>query len=93
MFHWQIYFFDMYFRYVREWIGCMTAAEIVSITDDNKYFIPEACKPYLELSYLASAMPTIAQNQKECINCFKKDGPKGINIVSADIQTFCLSTC
>ncbi|CAC5383474.1 unnamed protein product [Mytilus coruscus] len=64
-------------RYVREWLGCMSAAGFVSITPDDKYFIPEACKPHTESSKLASALPHVAANTSSVLECFKEDGPKG----------------
>lgn len=64
-------------RYVREWLGSMTAAEVVFMEGGDKYFIPEDCKPHLETSYLASALPVIAHNYKECLECFQQDGPSG----------------
>ncbi|XP_052083695.1 S-adenosylmethionine-dependent methyltransferase Rv2258c-like [Mytilus californianus] len=64
-------------RYVREWLGCMSAAGFVSITPDDKYFIPEACKPHTESSKLASVFPHIAANTSSVLECFKEDGPKG----------------
>ncbi|XP_071140396.1 S-adenosylmethionine-dependent methyltransferase Rv2258c-like isoform X1 [Mytilus edulis] len=64
-------------RYVREWLGCMSAAGYVSISSDDKYFIPEACKPHTESSKLASALLQLAANTSSVLECFKEDGPKG----------------
>ncbi|CAG2205552.1 unnamed protein product [Mytilus edulis] len=64
-------------RYVREWLGCMSAAGFVSITPDDKYFIPEACKPHTQSSGFASVLPLIAANTASLLECFKEDGPKG----------------
>lgn len=67
-------------RYVREWLGCLSAAEFINITDDHKYFIPEACKPHItESSFLACELPNVAKNMPSVLECFKKDGPKGFN--------------
>lgn len=55
----------------------MSAAGFVSITPDDKYFIPEACKPHTQSSGLASVLPLIAANTSSLLECFKEDGPKG----------------
>ncbi|XP_071140399.1 S-adenosylmethionine-dependent methyltransferase Rv2258c-like [Mytilus edulis] len=64
-------------RYVREWLGCMSAAGFVSITPDDTYLIPEACKPHTQSSGFASVLPLIAANTASLLECFKEDGPKG----------------
>ena len=52
----------------------MSAATFVTITTDDKYFIPEVCKPYIgRHKFLASDLPNL--------ECFQKDGPKGDSYV------------
>jgi len=56
----------------------MSAAKFVTITTDDKYFIPEACKPHIgRHSFLASDLPNLAANMPAVLECFQKDGPKG----------------
>ncbi|CAC5391668.1 unnamed protein product [Mytilus coruscus] len=43
-------------RYVREWLGCLSAAGFVCITPDDKYFIPEACKPHTESNTISNVL-------------------------------------
>ena len=68
----------------------MSAATFVTITTDDKYFIPEACKPHIEHSLLASELLTIFANTSAVLECFKKDGPNGDRYV---ILKICLQTC
>ena len=68
----------------------MSAAKFVTITTDDKYFIPEACKPHIENSLLASELLTVFANTSAVLECFQKDGPKGDRYV---ILKICLQTC
>ena len=68
----------------------MSAAKFVTITPDDKYFIPEACKPHIENSLLASELLTVFANTSAVLECFQKDGPKGDRYV---ILKICLQTC
>jgi hypothetical protein len=63
----------------------MSAAKFVTITPDDKYFIPEACKPHIEHSFLASDLPNIVANTSAVLECFQKDGPKGDRYVMPKI--------
>ena len=95
---WGVWIIIIYFsftiqcfnRYVREWLGSMSAAKFVTITPDDKYFIPEACKPHIENSFLASGLLIIFANTSAVLECFQKDGPKGDRYV---ILKICLQTC
>ena len=68
----------------------MSAAKFVTITPDDKYFIPEACKPHIENSLLASELLTVFANTSAVLECFQKDGPKGDRYV---ILKICLQMC
>ena len=63
----------------------MSAAKFVTITPDDKYFIPEACKPHIENSFLASGLLIIFANTSAVLECFQKDGPKGDRYVMLKI--------
>ena len=64
----------------------MSAAKFVTITTDDKYFIPEACKPHIvPHSFLASDLPNRAANMPSVLECFQKDGPKGDRYVCLSV--------
>jgi len=64
----------------------MSAAKFVTITTDDKYFIPETCKHYIGRHiFLASDLPNLAANTPAVLECFQKDGPKGDRYVMLKI--------
>jgi len=51
----------------------MSAATFVTITTDDKYFIPEVCKPYIgRHKFLASDLPNFAANMPLYLNAFRR---------------------
>lgn len=50
-------------RYVKEWLGCMVAANIVFMEGEEYYFIPENLKSCLGSSWYAPFLPILAQRQ------------------------------
>ncbi|XP_069103397.1 S-adenosylmethionine-dependent methyltransferase Rv2258c-like [Argopecten irradians] len=64
-------------RYVREWLGCMVASRVVSLNDEDKYFIPEHCKPGLGVAGILGIYSTVSAMSKKATECFRKDGPSG----------------
>lgn len=66
-------------RYVREWLGCMVAAEIVYVDKEGKYYIPEDCKPALGVSLLAAVVPLLAKTSSDVEACFRLNGPTGFD--------------
>ncbi|XP_033760728.1 uncharacterized protein LOC117342640 [Pecten maximus] len=64
-------------RYVREWLGCMVASNIVSLDDDDNYFIPEHCKPVLGDMNILCIYPLVNAMTKRAMECFRKEGPDG----------------
>ena len=65
-------------RYVREWLGSMVAAEIVLMTEDNRYYIPHEVLPDIDsLAMFSTLLPATAKRIDDLYNCFQLDGPTG----------------
>lgn len=65
-------------RYVREWLGSMVAAEIVLMTEDNRYYIPQEVLPEIKsLTTFTAILPASAKRIDDLYNCFQLDGPTG----------------
>ncbi|XP_077994921.1 S-adenosylmethionine-dependent methyltransferase Rv2258c-like [Glandiceps talaboti] len=75
-------------RYVREWLGAMVTGGIVDIESDSdaeRYILPQhrhrhVCTDGGEgtMAVMTEAVPMVCEAYKEILNCFKKDGPKGV---------------
>ncbi|XP_071080032.1 S-adenosylmethionine-dependent methyltransferase Rv2258c-like [Haliotis cracherodii] len=68
-------------RYVREWLGCMTACEAVEVTGDDppKYYIPESHKQFLRTIGISSSLFANYATRYDAVKaCFHKDGPSGV---------------
>lgn len=63
--------FNLFYRYVREWLFSMVAAKIVFITDDNKYYIPADCKTKTSKSLMATLISAAAPLTKDVEKCFR----------------------
>ena len=67
-------------RYVREWLGSMVAAEIVLMTEDNRYYIPHEVLPDIDsLAMFSTLLPATAKRIDDLYNCFQLDGPTGFD--------------
>lgn len=65
-------------RYVREWLGSMVAAEVVLMTEDNRYYIPHEVLPDIKgLAIFTAVLPASAKRIDDLYNCFQLDGPRG----------------
>ncbi|XP_033760982.1 uncharacterized protein LOC117342830 [Pecten maximus] len=64
-------------RYVREWLGCMVASNIVSLDDNDDYFIPEHCKPVFGDINIIEIYPLFNAMTKDAMDCFRKEGRDG----------------
>ncbi|KHJ74749.1 methyltransferase domain protein [Oesophagostomum dentatum] len=69
-------------RYVREWLAVMATSDIISVTEDEKFFIK---KEHIEdLTSSAgvvshSFLPAFLKPYEKVCSVFKKDGPYGIH--------------
>ncbi|KAK3598310.1 hypothetical protein CHS0354_029219 [Potamilus streckersoni] len=77
-------------RYVREWLCCMVAAEIVMVHvpdngsdvsgDEERYYIPEVnMSSVTTAAKLSSAVPILAKRQEKVKQCMGADGPNGFS--------------
>ncbi|XP_021339979.1 uncharacterized protein LOC110441198 [Mizuhopecten yessoensis] len=66
-------------RYVREWLGCLVSARIVSLDESDNYYIPQKLKPGLNAVSLTFFFPFMGTLTEKVKNCFRKDGPKGLS--------------
>ena len=74
-------------RYVREWLGSMVAAEIVLMTEDNRYYIPHEVLPDIDsLAIFSTLLPATAKRIDDLYNCFQLDGPTGNYYKNKPIQ-------
>nr|XP_054758031.1 S-adenosylmethionine-dependent methyltransferase Rv2258c-like [Lytechinus pictus] len=72
-------------RYVREWLGAMVTSRIVDIEGRDRYVLPPHRAIFLgregpgeELTILACALPVQSQVFENIVECFRKDGPRGV---------------
>ena len=70
-------------RYVREWLGCMVMAGLVSVDDTScLYMLPHSHRMLLHsksLSAITATFITVAGNSlQQVCECFHKEGPLGI---------------
>ncbi|XP_077994958.1 S-adenosylmethionine-dependent methyltransferase Rv2258c-like [Glandiceps talaboti] len=75
-------------RYVREWLGAMVTSRIVDIQSDSneeRYFLPQYRYKHLcskdgggVQAVLLEGIPMICEVYKDILECFKKDGPRGV---------------
>lgn len=64
-------------RYVREWLHSMTAAKIIFVNEELKFYIPPECKAKTKNSLLYSTMlPAVAHLIKEVEQCFRSKDAK-----------------
>lgn len=73
-------FFVFFNRYVREWLGCMVAGEVIQVTRDNplRYSIREDHKPVLsDISIGSRLFASYAVRYDAVKDCFRQDGPSG----------------
>ncbi|XP_072047614.1 S-adenosylmethionine-dependent methyltransferase Rv2258c-like [Amphiura filiformis] len=77
-------------RYVREWLGAMVTGSIVELSTDSsgvdRFLLPPRRRNALTRagstdSSAASSLliPALAEVFGKIVNCFKKDGPKGVS--------------
>lgn len=64
-------------RYVKEWLGCMVAANIVFLEGEEYYFIPEKLKSCLGSSWYAPFLPILAQRQDIIEDFFRQKNNNG----------------
>ncbi|XP_038076642.1 demethylmenaquinone methyltransferase-like [Patiria miniata] len=70
---------DLKERYVREWLGCMAASDIVTFEPaQERYWLPAHRMGILQSSMLSMAIPCLAGGFFEVAECFKKNGPAGV---------------
>lgn len=65
-------------RYTQEWLGCMVAAGIVTITDDEKYSLPSNKAQLITWGHNAAAIPILSEMIPKLEEVTTLDGPKGI---------------
>lgn len=70
-------------RYVREWLGAMVTSRIVEAEGKDRFFLPPHRAIFLggpgeELTILACALPVQSQVYENIVECFRKDGPRGV---------------
>ncbi|XP_077995021.1 S-adenosylmethionine-dependent methyltransferase Rv2258c-like [Glandiceps talaboti] len=84
-------------RYVREWLGAMVTSKIVDIQSDTeveRYFLPRHRHKYLcsskdgegEQAILLEGIPMVCEVYKDVLECFKKDGPRGVTYAKYTLQ-------
>eukprot|EP00105_Crassostrea_gigas_P009733 XP_011424801.1 PREDICTED: uncharacterized protein LOC105326449 [Crassostrea gigas] len=64
-------------RYTQEWLGCMVAAGIVTITDDEKYSLPHDKTQLKIWGHNAAAITILSEMIPKLEEATKLDGPKG----------------
>ena len=67
-------------RYVREWLGCMVAGEVIQAKRGNpeRYFIAEDHKGVLDkIGIAARLFASYAVRYDAVKACFRQDGPQG----------------
>lgn len=69
-------------RYIREWCNCMACGQIIEVNEEEKFWI--AAQNVQELSnssfeaVMNGMMATLLEPLDELIDCFRKDGPLGL---------------
>ena len=58
----------------------MVAAEIVSMDDQDKYYIHEEGKKALHPFHYAGIVPLMGEISEKVKECFREEGPRGIYI-------------
>ncbi|XP_072046948.1 S-adenosylmethionine-dependent methyltransferase Rv2258c-like [Amphiura filiformis] len=77
-------------RYVREWLGAMVTGSIVELSTDSsgvdRFLLPPCRRNALtragatdSSTHYSLAIPALAEVFGKIVNCFKKDGPKGVS--------------
>lgn len=64
-------------RYTQEWLGCMVAAGIVTITDDEKYSLPHDKTQIKTWGHIATAIPILGDIIPKLDKAATLGGPKG----------------
>lgn len=67
-------------RYVKEWLGCMVAANIVFMQGEDKYFIPEKFKNCLGMSLFSPLVSVMAPRQPIIEGLFKETTNRGQDV-------------
>lgn len=67
----------VYNKYIQEWLGCMVAAGIVTITDDEKYSPPHDKTQLKIWGHNATAIPVLSELIPKLDEATALDGPKG----------------
>ncbi|XP_052682211.1 uncharacterized protein LOC128162846 isoform X1 [Crassostrea angulata] len=67
----------VYNRYIQEWLGCMVAAGIVTITEDDKYTLPHDEAQLKIWGHNAAAIPILSEMIPKLEEVTTLDGPKG----------------
>ncbi|XP_033634755.1 uncharacterized protein LOC117296022 [Asterias rubens] len=66
-------------RYVREWLGCMAAANIVNFDPtEGTFWLPSHRSNIMDLKALAMTAPVLQGGFFQVADCFRKDGPRGV---------------
>ncbi|XP_072047622.1 S-adenosylmethionine-dependent methyltransferase Rv2258c-like [Amphiura filiformis] len=77
-------------RYVREWLGAMVTGKIVELSSDSagvdRFLLPPRRRNALTKAGASNSsasysltIPALAEVFGKIVNCFKKDGPKGVS--------------
>lgn len=69
-------------RYVREWLGCMVAGEVIQAARGNpeRYYVAEDHKEALNnIGIAARLFASYAVRYDAVKACFRRDGPNGVN--------------
>lgn len=75
-------------RYVKEWLGCMVAAKIVFIDDDDKYHIPKKYHDTMGMAWYAPFLPVFAK-RVDAIREVSQEGSShsGLDVYFGDFGT------
>ncbi|RCN29150.1 methyltransferase domain protein [Ancylostoma caninum] len=68
-------------RYVQEWLAVMGAGDVITVTEDEKYFIPKEHVADLTggvAIMLSSFLPVLMRGYDKISEVFGKDGPLGL---------------
>ncbi|PAV78196.1 hypothetical protein WR25_25724 [Diploscapter pachys] len=74
-------------RYVKEWLGMMACADVIEVTEDEKFFIkPENKEVVIASAAQMSMIMSVTEPYKKLVDVYKKNGPLGLPY--SDFTTF-----